>query len=90
MPLIVFWTLATMQVAMSIFIHFRSASKDGRATLPLRIGQQKDDLLSCVVMAIAASSQSFKAAGIIYLVATVALVWLGRRARARLDLLRRQ
>jgi hypothetical protein len=73
---------------MSIYIHMQTATKTGQATLSIRIGQQKDDLLSCVVMATAASCASFRAAGVIYLIATIAILWLGRRSRARLDMMR--
>lgn len=90
MPLIVFWSLATVQVIMSILIHVRSATKNIPSMLAIKLSQQKDDLLACVVMAIAALSEPLKAAGIIYLVATLTVVWLGRRARTRLELMRRQ
>ncbi len=90
MLIMLFWMVATLQVGMSIVVHVKCFSKANSASLSLKAGQQKDDILACVAMGMALASQYTKAIEIIYCLAIFLIVWLGRRARARFELVLRR
>jgi hypothetical protein len=82
--------LGAVQVFTSLLIYIASSASKRPDILSIRLGQRKDDALTCFVMSAALMSQATRAASVTYIVATAIIVWLARRTRSRLGLMRRQ
>jgi hypothetical protein len=73
---------------MALFIHWHGRMQKSPFNATMATGQRKDDILAGLIMGVAVATQHLEFAAVVYLVATFIMVWLSRRTKARLDLLK--
>jgi len=85
---LLFWMVSLCQVIMSHLIHWRARSRKSDSRSSMAASQRKDDILASLLMGTALVSHHTGLVELAYLVGTFAMVWLSRRTRTRLDLLK--
>lgn len=82
-----FWTLALLQVLISIVIHLENAKRKTAASTGMRSSQRMDDIAVSLVMAAVLVFRSTAGANAVYIAASVAMAWLSHRAKQRLAIM---
>jgi len=88
MLILLFWVLGLCQVVMSHLIVWHGRVSKARPASSVVNSQRKDDILAVLVMLVTMAAHYSKVGGFVYLITIFILVWISRRTKMRLDLLK--
>ncbi len=88
MLILLFWMLGLCQVVMSHLIVWHGRASKARPASSVANSQRKDDILAAFVMGATMVAHYSKVGGLVYLITIFIMVWISRRTKTRLDLLK--